>query len=94
MTTQTATLYVIEDADGRVDQVNDDIRQPAIYVSRAHAGRVIKWIGLTGRTVREATEDEIAAGFFVAAHCVPDWSPAKTPSRYIELMDALGVSHH
>ena len=98
-TTTKTTLYVIQDTTGQVDLLNDEIRQPSIYISRAHAGRVIKWLGMTGRTVREATDEEIAGGFFAAAHCVPNWSAGHavgnaTPQKYIDLMDSLGVSHH
>lgn len=47
---------------GRAMRVNDTDDRYLICVSKAHAMRVIKWLGLTDVRCREASEEEIAYG--------------------------------
>lgn len=47
---------------GKAMQVNDQDDRYLLHKSKAHALRVIKWLGLTGAKVREATEEEAANG--------------------------------
>ena len=74
---------VIVDGAGRVDRRNDEDQRYAICVSRAHALRVISWLGLTGRKIREATEEEVAAGVLCNAHCVPNWTATEETAKSI-----------
>jgi len=48
--------------NGRTMSVNDEIRVPLLCWSARHAGRIVRWLGLSGYRIREATEGEIAAG--------------------------------
>lgn len=73
--------HVIIDSKGRIDRRNDGDQRYAIYVSRAHAKRVIQWLGLTERTIREAGDDEIAGGVLCAAHCVPNWAASEETAK-------------
>lgn len=66
--------HVIVDESGRLDRRNDDDRRVAVYVSRAHAKRVIAWLGLTGRRVRPASDSDLDDAVVCTAHCVPGWS--------------------
>lgn len=59
--TATKKLYVIG-RSGKAMQVNDRDDRPLLHNSKSHALRVIKWLGLTGVKIREATEEESAAG--------------------------------
>ena len=59
--TITKKLYAITvKATGKVYPKNDGDDRHLLANSKAHAIRVIKWLGLTGVTVREATEEEAA----------------------------------
>lgn len=73
--------HVIVDQNGRIDRRNDEDQRYAIYVSAAHARRVMQWLGLTGRKTREATEDEVAQGVLCAAHCVPNWAASESTAK-------------
>lgn len=81
-------FFVITNSAGRVDRINDEIQNYAIYASRRHAMRVIHWLGLTDRIIREASQDEIDSGMFCTAHNTPNWRagdsiPRKTVSQCI-----------
>lgn len=67
------TLFVLVKGGEPMPRNGEDDRN-ALYRSRAHAMRVIKWLGLNGYKVREATEEEIANGVYCAAHETPNWT--------------------
>lgn len=94
--------HVIVDKAGRVDRRNDEDQRFAIYVSQAHAKRVIAWLGLTDRVIREASSNEFACGVLCAAHCVPNWSASEaaatkfggktTPQSVWDFADDIGLA--
>lgn len=61
-------MYVIHDkSKNRAMFCNDEDRCYLLCNSKAHALRVIRWLGLTEVRVREATEEEVANGIVDAA---------------------------
>lgn len=94
--------HVIIDGTGNIDRRNDEDRRYAIFTSAAHARRVIRWLGLTGRKVRLATDDEIAGGVLCSAHCVPNWAASEstakefghvvTPEKVYDFAAEIGLS--
>jgi hypothetical protein len=47
---------------GAAMRVNDRDDRYLLHNSKAHARRVIKWLGLAEVKIREATEEEVAHG--------------------------------
>ena len=80
---------------------NDADDRYIVCISRAHAVRVVKWLGLTGISIRQASVNEIAQGALCQAHCVPNWATPSvaakfggntTPSKIIAFAVAIGLS--
>ena len=69
--TQTKTMYVLLHG-GRPEPQIDEDKRPMLFVSRAHAGRVIRWLGLVGRSIATATEEMFASGEIVRAGMRPN----------------------
>lgn len=63
--------FVIATKNGEAMPTNDENDAPLICDSKAHALRVIQWLGLPAAKVRAATEEEVAAGKFCAVHSTP-----------------------
>ena len=53
---------------GRLCRVNDENPAYMLCRSRAHAYRVIRWLGMVGASPRPATDAEIASGEYVRMH--------------------------
>lgn len=59
--TATKNLYaIVVKSTGKTYPKNDRDDRNLLANSKAHAMRIIKWLGLTGVQVREATDEEAA----------------------------------
>ena len=54
--------------NGRTMRTNDEDQRYLLCESRAHALRVIRWLGLTGARIVDAADEIIAAGKFCSVH--------------------------
>ena len=61
----TMTTDIFQKTNGRPYPHNDEDHSPMILESRAHALRVIAWLGLTDVRIIPATDEQVAAGHLV-----------------------------
>jgi hypothetical protein len=79
MLTKERDMQVLIRPNGTVMARNDEDNRYALMRNRAHALRIIRWLGLVGFRIREATDEEIAAGVYCRAHECPNWSTKSEP---------------
>ena len=60
--------YIFQKSNGRPYPHNDEDSSPMILESRAHAKRVIAWLGLEGVKILAASDEQLACGHLVTAH--------------------------
>ena len=70
------TNYIFQKTNGRPYHHNDEDPSPMILESRAHALRVIRWLGLTDVKIAPASDEQLASGHLVTAHS-RDWRRRK-----------------
>lgn len=68
MTEMKTKNYIFQKANGHPYAHNDEDPSPMILESRAHALRVIAWLGLTGVKIVPATDEQVACGHPVMMH--------------------------
>ncbi len=62
------TNYIFQKTNGRSYPHNDEDPSPMILESRAHALRVIAWLGLTDVKIVPASDEQVASGHLVTMH--------------------------
>jgi len=62
------TNYIVQKTNGRPYPHNDEDPSPMILESRAHALRVIAWLGLTDVKIVPASDEQVASGHLVTIH--------------------------
>ena len=65
--TQTAN-YILQKTNGRPYPHNDEDPSPMILESRAHALRVVAWLGLADVKIVPASDEQVASGHLVKMH--------------------------
>ena len=65
--TTTETMYVIF-VSGKIQATNDENPSPLLCRSKAHAKRVIAWLGFVRTKIVEATEEQVAEGDYCEMH--------------------------